>query len=335
MTNKVNKELLQKYFAGNASIYEKNLIDEWAKEPKNQETFYFLLSQKESQQPQFMADTEAAVARHFERFQQKEQEIVVLEVDEKFNKKPFYKLAWKKWALTASVFLIVGLGIWLNQNAIFYKTHQTEFGEIKSFELPDGSNIVLNSNSKLRIPRFGFGSKVREVFLEGEGQFSIKHTIDHLPFVVKTNQGLEVVVLGTEFTVFSRSRGVKVVLNKGKVRLQYPNGKKSKQLLMTPGESIAFDKTNQLKEITQTVPQSEPAWKEHRFVFEETTLGEISQIFDENFGVKVKFASPDLEKWTVSGSFTARNADELLEVLSEASNLNIKHENDYFLIANP
>ena len=43
----VNNELLEKYFEGRATIFEKKLIDDWAKSPQNQEVFYKILSQKE------------------------------------------------------------------------------------------------------------------------------------------------------------------------------------------------------------------------------------------------------------------------------------------------
>jgi ferric-dicitrate binding protein FerR (iron transport regulator) len=47
-----------------------------------------------------------------------------------------------------------------------------------------------------------------------------------------------VVVLGTEFSVFSRDRGAKVMLNKGKVRLEYQENQVKKEITMRPGELV-------------------------------------------------------------------------------------------------
>ena len=335
MDNPVNKELLQKYFAGGATIFEKSLIDEWSKEPQNQETFYWMLAQKEIRNPQFIPDTEVAIERHFNRFETKNENNLMQQVPV-FKESLLIRLvSWKKWVMAASIALIIGMSSWMNRSDIVFKNYHSEYGEVKILSLEDGSEVILNANSTLRVPRFGFGKKVRAVFLEGEGQFSVKHTLDNLPFVVKISQGLEVVVLGTEFTVFSRSRGAKVVLNKGKVRLRYTEGNKNKQILMIPGELVTFDNARKLKEISKTIPKNYAAWTEHRFVFKETTLHEISTLFLENFGIQVKIEDEKLANWTVSGSFTANNADELLEILADASNLNFRHEQDFIIISNP
>lgn len=335
MDNPVNKELLQKYFAGGATIFEKKLIDEWAKEPQNQETFYRMLSQKEIHNPQFIPDVEGAVKRHFNRFQAKNEKDLVEKVS--IFQEPLFinSVSWKKWSIAASIALIIGISVWINWSNILFENYHSEYGEVRVLSLEDGSEVILNANSTLKVPRFGFGNKVREVFLEGEGQFSVKHTLDNLPFIVKTSRGLDVVVVGTEFTVFSRNRGAKVVLNKGKVRLHYTEGNKNKQILMMPGELVTFDTAHKLKEISKTIPANHAAWTEHRFVFKETTLHEISTIFLENFGVQVKIEDEELADWTVSGSFTANNADELLEILADASNLNFRHEQDFIIISNP
>ena len=329
MKNFVNNELLEKYFEGRATIFEKKLIDDWAKSPQNQEVFYKILYQKERHNPQFIPDTENAISRHLKRINDLEANIVIDAIP------PRKLIFWKKWMWAASILLILGITTWYNKSTILYKNYHSEFGEIKTLTLQDGSIVTLNANSTLQVPRFGFGEKVREVFLEGEGQFSVKHTIDNLPFIVKTARNLDVIVLGTEFTVFSRNRGAKVVLSKGKVRLQYSDKQKIKQILMTPGELVAFDNTNKLEKISKTIPQIHSAWTEHRFVFNETTLKEISMLFMENFGVEVKIEGKELANWTVSGSFTAKNEDELLEILADASNLTIKHQQDYILISNP
>ena len=103
--------------------------------------------------------------------------------------------------------------------------YKTAFGETRTVTLTDGSQVTLNANSSLRVPRFGFGKRTRDVTLLGEADFSIKHLPDDQRFVVQTDKNFEVVVLGTEFLVNTREKGTKVVLNKGKVRLLYQEGR--------------------------------------------------------------------------------------------------------------
>jgi ferric-dicitrate binding protein FerR (iron transport regulator) len=328
MNSSINKDLWYKYFSGGATVFEKKLIDEWAKDPANQEAFYTALALWETQNPQFNPDTNAALQRHLERIQQHSETIL------EENQTPTVRFFSRWWLAVASVVLVLGLLGWANRNVMMYQTYQTNFGETGVFHLSDGSRVALNANSSLQVPRFGFGKRTREVYLNGEGEFSVKHTSDHRQFIVKTTRNFSVVVLGTEFTVFSRRRGAKVVLNKGKVQLRYQEGKASKQLMMKPGDLITFDQHNQIRQLVTPEPQKHSAWKNHRFIFDETTLEEITYLFAENFGIKMSIAGSELSKWTVSGSFTAQNADELLETLTEASNLSYRKENNEVVIYN-
>src|SRR6185436_7434874 len=64
--------------------------------------------------------------------------------------------------------------------------------------LPDGSQVWLNSESKL-IYAGVFSDSTREVRLEGEGYFDIVKDPSH-PFIVHTD-GIDVRVLGTTFNL--------------------------------------------------------------------------------------------------------------------------------------
>lgn len=325
MESTVNGGLLQKYFEGNTTIFEKKMIDDWAIELENQEIFYQLLSKHEIQNPQFVSDVGVALQKH-NLMMKIERSIVP-----KIPIKHIQKYNYSRWVAAVLIFL-VGFGAWLNRHILTDQTYHTAFGEIKSIALNDGSMVVLNTNTTLKIPRFGFGKRSREVFLEGEAQFSVKHTSDDQPFIVKTAKNFEVLVLGTEFNVYTRSSGAKIVLNKGKIQLKYGKDSAKNQIMMKPGDLVTIDKANKIKKIIPLEIEQFSAWKEHRFVFNETSLEEMMQLFKDNFGLKIIIEDKELLTWTVSGSFTAVNAHELLETLTEASNLNYKKENGSVII---
>lgn len=318
----ITDDMLGKYLAGNATVFEKQQIDEWVKYSENLEKFYAALVRWEQQNPQFVPDIEEALQSHFTRIQENNAPVT--------QSRTFFRPF--QWLAAASVVAALGFTAWFKQDTILYKTYRTAFGQTSSFRLDDGSQVTLNANSSLRVPRFGFGDHTREVFLQGEGAFSVVHTATHQPFIVKTNRKFEVLVLGTEFTVFSRERGAKVVLNKGKVQLRYRQGATPKEVTMKPGDLVMIDPQNQLKQTVIREPEKYVAWKEHRFVFDETPLYDITHLFLENFGVKVRIENQELSSWTVSGSFTAQNASELLETLSEAANLRYRREGNEIII---
>ncbi|SOD92238.1 FecR family protein [Spirosoma fluviale] len=322
MKIQVSKELLLTYFAGRATALQKQAIDEWAKDEDSRELFYMHLAAWERQNPQFIADDRNALERHQQRMQNGvTREYITPTVVEEEPAARLLHPGWLRWMIAASIATILLLsGLFFNDYAL-YRTYHTNFGQTRLIKLPDGSRVTLNANSTLRVPRFGFGTKSRKVSLVGEADFSIRHLPDHQRFIVATDKDFEIVVLGTEFMVSTRERTKKVVLNTGRVQLVYKEGKASKQLTMKPGNLVTFDTKGRVRLKHTSHPETFTSWKEHRFVFDRTTLEEIGNLFEENYGLELQITDKALAHWTISGAFRAYTAEELMETLATASNL--------------
>lgn len=107
--------------------------------------------------------------------------------------------------------------------------------------LADGTNVWLNSDSKLKFPLHFVGNQ-RAVYLEGEAFFEV--TSDSLkPFVVKTAE-VNVKVLGTSFNVmnYTDEAKVEVALLKGKVKFEDTRNRQTRALV--PGEVVRMDKAS-------------------------------------------------------------------------------------------
>ncbi len=329
MKEDITKELIFNYFSGRATAFEKQIIDQWASGSQGKEVLFIWLQEWENQNLQYQADVEGGLDRHWVRMNaQKDDTLYPTEEQPVFNDRPTF---WKRnsiWLSAAAVVLIVLSGGWLFRDNIRYETFSTGYTETKRLQLSDGSKVAINANSSLRVPRFGFGETTREVYLSGEADFNISHTRDHKRFIVHANDNLDIEVLGTEFNVYSRPRGTKVVLNKGKVQLNYRDGKSVRRLTMAPGDLVTMDK-NGFKSVKKTDnPQNFSAWKAHRFIFENESLLEICHLFEDNFGVKVHIPDSSLARQTISGSFTVLNAEELLEILTDDSGLSYEKSDD-------
>ncbi len=328
--------MLFDHFAGKSTPLQKRLIEEWLKNPDNQELFYLWLFEWEHLSPQYIPTLDIKLAQFKKQITEIQDEPNSLQkTDFQTNKPTKSQSKWYRYAIASSVVLVLGVLSWLAKDLLYYKTYQTAYGQTQSIELQDGSKITLNANSSLRVPRFGFGQNSREVFLKGEALFSIKHTIDNQRFVVKTEKSFDVVVLGTEFTVFSRERGARVMLNKGKVQLRYQLDTQMKQVIMKPGDLILFDRQNHVKKDTAKLPEKFMAWQQHRLVFEDTPLSEFTEILAENYGINVVLANESLAKRTLVGTYQADNAEELLYTIVEIFDLKVsKAGNRYILSEN-
>ena len=335
MNELVNKQLVFDCFAGNVTSLQRKLIDEWCLEPGNKELFYQWLEEWELSHLQYAADQQQALNRyHAYLFNGK--------VDEaKPNQEPLianqpYTLGirknWLFWLVAASV-AIVGLGV-IFQQQLLNHTYTTAYGQTQAIKLPDGSQVTLNANSTLRVPRFGFGSQTRKVWLAGEAQFSVTHTKTNQRFVVTTDNHADVVVLGTEFTLFARPRGTKVALHRGKVELNYLQANLGvRRVIMKPGDRIELSQNGMTQVSKTTQPANDFIWQEHRYVFDQTSLREVTHLFRENFGMTIDITDPETAALTLSGAYPAQNADELLQIIAEALNVQIIRQDNKVLLA--
>ncbi|RYF72534.1 MAG: DUF4974 domain-containing protein [Cytophagaceae bacterium] len=233
------------------------------------------------------------------------------------------------YQIRASPFCRFTPGLYAGRQQLMYRTEETAFGETRQLTLPDGSQVTLNAHSTLRLPRFGFGDKTRAVWLTGEAAFSIKHTPTHQRFMVHTNRGVEIVVLGTEFNVSDRPSGTKVVLSKGAIQLNYSSPTAPvRQLRLKPGDAVSVDPVGQLTESHTTQPAISTAWRDHRFVFTSTPVHEIANLLRDTYNLQVVLKDPTLGDRRVTGSFQADDADEFLQVVAELLEINYRQKDN-------
>ena len=331
----LNKNILFEHFAGRTTPLQRIVVSEWLQTPENQEIYYQWLEDYENTFPQILADKDVAKKVFFDKIYAENntetiQETISEEVFDDYQEPvAIWKKPWFRWAIAAMMILGFGMTFYIQKDNIFYKNYQTAYGETETINLPDGSRVTLNANSILRLKRFGFVSApIREVFLDGEAEFSVKHKSNNQRFIVKTSQKLEVEVLGTEFSVFARMRGSKVVLTKGKVKVNYGVGNQQHSIMMKPGDLVSLDKKGEvkLKEIQNAKVYT--AWKSHRFIFDDTSLEEITYQIEETFGVHIQINSADLANRTVTGTFSAEQADDLIAILQELLTLQYEKNSD-------
>ena len=315
MKTEISKSQLFEYFEGKSNLYSKSNIEDWLTVPKNQHQYYVWLEEFERKNLIWDANSN-------EEFHK-----IKLKISDKENaeKDVIYPLQthrfdYKKLSITAMIAGVVLIcGVFFKDEIIF-KTYATTYGSKENIVLDDGSVVNLNSNSKLIVPRFGFGDNSREVSLIGEAFFRVTHTKSHQKFVVKTDQNFRIEVLGTEFDVFNRKDRKQVVLEKGKVKVFY--GSENEQITMKPGDKVTMNqKGNTILEKTKN-PNSYSSWRKNLFVFDKTSLTEVAQLIYQNFGHEVVFSNALADK-TLSGEIEAKNEQELLDALSEVFDLKI------------
>lgn len=299
----ISKEVLIAHFEGQVSPRQRQLIDEWARKPENEEQFYHCLMEWELSQVHEKVD----VAQGIAKFRGQIRDFAEGAGE---NASPVRPL-WVNYAAACAVLLVLLSG-WVFREQIAYTRLTTGPGQVRSWTLPDGSRVSLNANSELKLPRWGFGKSSREVTLKGEAAFVVTHLPNDQRFIVKAGEGVNVTVYGTEFSVYSRPGKTQVLLSKGKVSLQ----RQEKVVVMKPGDRIIVDhgtlSKNRFDEVTEY-----STWQEAHFVFDRTSLAEIGELIATNYNLTADFSQPELKSLTVSGSFKATDGEDLVRSVSQ------------------
>jgi transmembrane sensor len=235
----------------------------------------------------------------------------------------------RRWLLAAASVLLIVLtsAIFLYLNRPVTQLARTGYGQKKEITLPDNSTVLLNANSRVKYLANMNGRKAREVWVEGEALFNVKHKNkdvnnikDGERFIVHLSN-LDVEVLGTTFTVTDRRSNENVALLKGSIKITASNGE---TILMQPGDKVVLSEGN--KQLQKEVVDAEKlaSWKDNRLTFENTSLNDVIKMIEENYGYKVIVSDPSLLDKKITGTISSENQDVLFKALQVIFNVNLQ-----------
>jgi len=158
-------------------------------------------------------------------------------------------------------------------------------GEQRELILPDGTKVILNSETFLLYPKT-FRSDTRTVYLSGEANFNVTKDAKH-PFIVKTAQ-LAIKALGTKFNVKENADFGKTtaVLEDGLVEItdmQHP----SNSDILNPGEQLELDHYNRNLKKTVVNTYIATGWMRGELNFVNCSLKEMISSLKRHFHIKI------------------------------------------------
>src|SRR5260221_2267140 len=232
----------------------------------------------------------------------------------------------RRWYMAAASVILVSAGLfssyrWLTRPAEL----RTTYGEVRENKLPDGTEVVVNADSKLIYSTGWKDGKDREVWLKGEAFFHVSKTPLKSRFIVHTDH-FDIIVTGTQFNVVNRQDKANIMLKEGSVILHTNEGK---ELKMVPGDFVEYRSSLEKKIVRN---DSILAWKEHKLIFDGTPLRDLITIIRENYGVTVTTAGEGIEEKKLYGIMPNDNLDVLLLALQSTGDFEILHEGTNILI---
>lgn len=185
-------------------------------------------------------------------------------------------------------------------------TAGTVAAESIKYNLPDGSTVTLNADSKITFNKRSWAQN-RTIELEGEAFFEVKKGS---PFTVSTNAGT-VEVLGTSFNVDNYDEDFSVACYTGKVKVQTQVGTAT----LTAGQKVSTN--NQELSSADFDPNAQQDWRKGYFKYVDVSVKNILAEIERQYAVKINFQAPDsiLNK-KHNCTFTNTNLDSSLQVIS-------------------
>ena len=210
-------------------------------------------------------------------------------------------------------------------------TIQTPKGGQYQVVLPDGTRVWLNAASSITFPTV-FTGKERHVEITGEAYFEVAAMYSaekinkekkKVPFLVRINtpggSAGEVVVLGTHFNInaYGDEPVVRTTLVEGSIVMR-----KGKTVLkMQPGQQLSAAVNDNTFKTSYPNMQEVLAWKNGRFIFNNSSAVEIMRQISRWYDVKIEFEG-DLSSVYFSGGISRKDdVSKLLAILESEGRL--------------
>jgi ferric-dicitrate binding protein FerR (iron transport regulator) len=243
------------------------------------------------------------------------------------------------FAAAASVLLMIGLFLFFNQNnknANEVVVHDVENVNKQKViytdkmtlidTLSDLSIVTLNKHTELKAPSV-FDGLERRVSLKGEAFFSITPNKEK-PFIIETQNQVEIKVLGTSFNVKSYNAYTEVVVETGTVQLK----KFNKVILLHPNERARINNDDSTIIVIKSKDKLYKYYRSKQFECDNTPLWKVVEVLNEAYEDSIVIENNELKKLTLTTQFNNESLESVLEVLSETFEFHVEKKGKKYIL---
>lgn len=199
-------------------------------------------------------------------------------------------------------------------------------------QLPDGSTVILEKDSKLSYAKSFKGKRLREVYLTGQAFFDIKHN-PRQPFIVHSGK-VKTTVLGTAFDVIARPGADEIVVRviRGKVNVSTDKGSIGDLL---PDKKVTYHVKEDQSSFASVNAKQEMQWTTQDMLLNDISFDGICKELEKRYNVKIDIRDDSLKnkKFTISLS-AHENIDSFLKTVCDFNGATYKVNslNNQFII---
>lgn len=212
-------------------------------------------------------------------------------------------LTWSGAAVAAASLAALGVATSAAGSVI-----STDLGEIRLVPLKDGSTVLLNTQSRIRV-RYDDGQR-HVVLLKGEAYFSVARD-ERRPFVVEVDgRRLRTVQAGFRVRKLDADP-VDLLVSQGRVEVSASpliGAPRAVAVIANTRLSLADPAHRAAEQPRAVAPEAvtrELAWRDGKLAFEGETLGQAAEAFARYSDTRIEIRDPDLAREPVTGLFAA------------------------------
>ncbi|WP_369062095.1 FecR domain-containing protein [Caulobacter sp. 73W] len=206
----------------------------------------------------------------------------------------------------------------------------TAVGEVREVPLKDGSRLLINTASQVRVD---YEAGKRRLRLDaGEAWFEVAKDPKR-PFVVASGP-VNVTAIGTAFSVRRREAGVEVLVTEGVVSVQPRRRLGAEPLRVAAGQRVLIDPQGMVAQPRYAVAEIDRAlaWRSGQIILEGDTLGEAVAEFNRYNARKIVFDDPALAEERLVGWFRTNEPESFAKAAAGMLGLAVVTRDDQIVL---
>jgi transmembrane sensor len=260
------------------------------------------------------------------------------------------KAASTKWGIAAAILLAVGLAVAGWHTLHRYPTYSTDTGEQRTVNLPDGSSVVINARSSIRV-KYTEAERIIEL-REGQALFRVARNPAR-PFTVRSGDA-HIRAVGTQFDVYRKESGTTVTVIEGRVAIRASTASaaalprvdsaraeesttprtgtaaqlpKRTELLLSAGEQLIVSPSVLMLPTAANVDNA-MAWTTGLLVFDSAPLKDVVREFNRQNAKPLVLSGADLADLRISGTFPSSGSERIVRFLQERFHVVVDETDD-------
>lgn len=255
------------------------------------------------------------------------------------------KLIWIPAAAAALVIVFGSVALFKSgsrHQTASVNTVSTKPGSRSRIQLPDGTTVWLNADSRLDYEEDP-GGATRNVHLSGEAYFDVVRNKER-PFIIHT-AAIDIRVLGTAFNVrsYENEKNTETSLFRGSVEV-IPHNDPERRIILKPLEKLIVQNSREPAGRVASMPTPDPGddkplmsissvhvepndstakeilWTRNKLSFNSESLEEVALKIERWFDVKVTITDARLKSKRYTAVFDYENLNQVMEALRITGN---------------